>query len=131
MTACPWCGTAVQDYHAQEPDLEPRPGALSICCYCLGLGIFLRTAEGMKIRRANRAEQQSLMSRTDVQEALDILARHLGHPIDEAIDAWRKHAQAEATEETEDAEHPVEHQQRDDRETDVDHPRQEPETEGE
>lgn len=106
---CPWCGTEHDLHDARDPQRRPMPGDTSICSGCLGIGVFESSAGGLTIRRANRAEAQMILKRPDVRSGLEALWHHLGHPVGDAVDAWRNH-EAEGAEETQDTEHPEQHQ---------------------
>ncbi len=85
---CPWCGVALGPFDGKEPGDEPKGGDVTICGKCFGWSVFVLTASGLTLRRANSFEQDMMMRRPDFKAAYNALMdRGDSH---QAVEEWRR-----------------------------------------
>jgi hypothetical protein len=85
---CPWCGVGLGPFDGQEPGDEPVDGDVTICARCVCWSVFVLTATGLRLRRANSFERDMIMARPDFLAAYNALMdRGDSH---QAVEEWRK-----------------------------------------
>lgn len=74
-TPCPYCGRANdRAFEADDADHLPKPGDVSVCFRCAGLGFF--TEEG--VRLPTPAEREELLADPAVVEAVGTILAYWG-----------------------------------------------------
>lgn len=73
------CWSCGSDNSAQTPagDYENHPDTddISICAYCGAISLYVRNPSGLSVRTPSPTEHRELLSRPEVQEALETWRR--------------------------------------------------------
>lgn len=66
---CPWCGAELGPSTGIDQGREPTTGDVTICWACVRWSIFVVTAAGLALRRANLWEHHNIMQRPEFEAA--------------------------------------------------------------
>jgi hypothetical protein len=98
IRCCPHCGAEFTGHDPLVPGAQPKPGDLTLCSGCHGVGVYELGPSGELLVRAPDAAEQADID-ADPRLAAGRLALHRASDSKAAVPLWRWMTEEPATEE--------------------------------